>query len=312
MPIVTASVYVAASVGAAAGLAASGKYLNDPTGADYAYYTLMAKAFATAIDTAWTASGTPSPTCGEIYSIQSAAFGVWSGDRSPIFGFDNSMPPVPLSHIAGSYFGVATAIVAFAQQQNAQLILDGIDPNAACNVGGGGGGITQLTGDTLAGPGAGSQASTTVALTGSVVDSPIGGGNLVPIGATDTLLNSTDVDQVHSFTAKVQTLDNTPTQIGTSIVLPATGIQDYSLSFIGFNPFNGDFFRCDLVFTVTALSGVDTLFPGVPAPINTRSSGSGAGCSAEVTLLGGDVIIKVTGVAFSTFNWTCIGQIQSR
>jgi hypothetical protein len=128
----TPSVYVAAFNGCLIGLAASGKYLNDPNAGDYAYYTAQAKAFATQIDVAWTASGTPSPTCSEINSLQAAATGVWSSDRSPL---QSSAANVP-----GNYAGVATAIVALVQQGNAQLVLDGVDPNAACDVGGGGGG----------------------------------------------------------------------------------------------------------------------------------------------------------------------------
>jgi hypothetical protein len=143
MPITTASVYVAAFQGAAAGLAAGGKFLFDPNAGDYAYYTAMAKAFATQVDTAWTASGTPSPSCAEIDALTSAAFGIWCAGLGPIgtaaVSATGTIIPGADPTVPANYAGYATAVVAFAQQCNAQLALDSIDPNAACNVGSSGG-----------------------------------------------------------------------------------------------------------------------------------------------------------------------------
>lgn len=319
MPITTASVYVAAFDGAAAGLAANGKFLSDPNAGDYAYYTAMAKAFATQVDTAWTNSGTPSPTCAEIDAIETASFGIWGGGVGPIgtatVDATGTVVPGGDPTVPGNYAGYATAVVAFAQQCNAQLVLDGIDPNAACDVGGGGGGgITQLTNDVLAGPGAGSQAATVVSVTGSVIDSPIGGGNLVPIKATDTLLNSSGDDPVQSFVAETTTVNNTPAQIGATITLSElNGLLDFSLSFAGFGQAgDGSFFRCDLVFTSVTVGGTPTLSPASPTPINARNAGSGSTCSAQVALSGSDIVIQVVGTNATAFDWSCIGQIQVR
>jgi hypothetical protein len=317
MPITTASVYVAAFDGAAAGLAAGGKFLSDPNAGDYAYYTAMAKAFATQVDTAWTASGTPSPSCAEIDALTSAAFGIWCAGLGPIgtaaVSATGTIIPGADPTVPANYAGYATAVVAFAQQCNAQLVLDSIDPNAACNVGGGGG-ISQLTNDVLAGPGAGSQPATVVAATGATSAASIGGGNLVPIKATDTVLNSAGDDPVQSFVAETTTTNNTPTQIGATITRSETnGLLDFSLSFAGFGQAgDGSFFRCDIVFTSVTVGGVPTLSPATPTPINVRSAGSGSTCSASVSISGTDITIHVTGSNAAVFGWSCIGQIQVR
>lgn len=116
------NVYLRAFVGCLAGLGASGHYLSDASPLDYTPQAQWADAFAQAIDTAW---GSSAPTNAELYAIQLVSAAVWIG-RSPLEKTE--------SGFYEAYESLALGIVALVQQGNAQIVAEGIDPNA----GGGG------------------------------------------------------------------------------------------------------------------------------------------------------------------------------
>jgi hypothetical protein len=112
------SVYMKALAGCLAGLGGAGKFLLDPIAADYSIYARMADAYAQAFDGAW---GTPVPTVFELDAIEAASEGVWQG-RSP---FESAVAFVP-----NAYSGLVLGAIALVKEGNAQIVNEGIDPNA--------------------------------------------------------------------------------------------------------------------------------------------------------------------------------------
>jgi len=121
------AVYLAAIAGSLAGIAASGQYLSDANEADYMYPAEQADAFAQAVDTAW---GAHTSSNVEILAIQLASQAVWQNGRSPL----NSA----VSTLESSYTKIGAAIAALVQAGNAQVVLEGVNPNASLFSGGGG------------------------------------------------------------------------------------------------------------------------------------------------------------------------------
>jgi hypothetical protein len=118
-----ANVYLKAFAGFMAGITASAT--TDTTEADYSGYAQMADAWAQQLDTSW---GVSAPTFLELDMIAEASEAVWAG-RSPL--------PSDIALHPGSYTQVAEAVIARVLEGNAQVVSEGIDPNAG---GGGGGG----------------------------------------------------------------------------------------------------------------------------------------------------------------------------
>jgi hypothetical protein len=126
------SVYLRAFAGALAGLGGSGKYLLDPNQGDNVGYALMADAYAQQLDTAW---GATAPTSLELFEIQSNSQAVWE-QHSPLESH--------VAYIPSSYTGLVNGVVALAMEGNAQVVSEGIDPNAGG--GSGSGTVTDVTG----------------------------------------------------------------------------------------------------------------------------------------------------------------------
>lgn len=178
----------------------------------------------------------------------------------------------------------------------------------------GGGGFGGLSGDVVVSGGS-PVAAVVASVTGG--GGGVGGGNAVPIFATETRLNSGQPNPVHSFTAALNTTNDT-TQIIVQFDLSTFGaaggtcIADFSVSFATLNPSNGDFFRCDLTFTAAGVSGAFAVTPTSPTPQNVRSSGAGSGCTVDTYFGAGTIHLRVTGIFGATYHWSCIGQVQIR
>lgn len=179
---------------------------------------------------------------------------------------------------------------------------------------GGGGGFGGLSGD-VAVSGGSPVAAVVQSVTGGNAIASSGGGNALPIFGTDTRLNSGQPHLVHSFTASLNTTDDATHHLAffdCSAFGSGTCVADFSVSFVAFHPASADFFRCDLTFTVVGNGGAFTVTPTTPTPQNTRSSGGGSGCNAEIANGSGNIDFRVTGVFGETFRWSCIGQVQVR
>ncbi|MGO9835538.1 MAG: hypothetical protein ACLP1X_15125 [Polyangiaceae bacterium] len=110
-----ATVYLKALEGFVAGITSAANTDTNP--ADYANAGQMADAYAQQLDTSW---GAAAPTAFEQANIGSASSAVWLL-RSSITA--NQLIPA-------SYTQVAEAIIARVRQANAQIVSEGIDPNA--------------------------------------------------------------------------------------------------------------------------------------------------------------------------------------
>jgi hypothetical protein len=109
-------VYLKAFVGCLAGLGSSGPFDSNP--ADFSGYARMADAYAQAFDAAW---GAAVPTDFEEALIQEASEAAWYA-HSPL---ENGVAFTP-----GSYTTIAKSVIARVQEGNAQVVSEGIDPNA--------------------------------------------------------------------------------------------------------------------------------------------------------------------------------------
>jgi hypothetical protein len=121
---INANVYLEAYAGCLAGLGAAGKYLSDPIGSSYSGETLMAAAYAQQFDTTW---GATTPTGLELATICETSEAVWE-QRSPL--------EISFRFLPQAYASLVNGVIALCRQGNAQVMSDGIDPNA---IGGGGG-----------------------------------------------------------------------------------------------------------------------------------------------------------------------------
>jgi hypothetical protein len=110
-------VYLKAFAGTMAGLAASGKYLNDPSQGDYQIYAQMADAFSQQFDSTW---GLGAVTAFEEDLISENCEAVWE-NRSPL--------KTPDALIPANYTGLVNGVIAAVQQANAQVVLEGVNPN---------------------------------------------------------------------------------------------------------------------------------------------------------------------------------------
>lgn len=120
-------IYLYAFAGGLAGLAASGRYLEDSSQNDYVFPAEQADAFAQAIDTAW---GAHEFSNADIQQIQACSQGVWQ-DRSPLISDKGT------SVNTQSYAGVASAIVSLVKAGTAQIEAQGVDPDGCGGAGGG-------------------------------------------------------------------------------------------------------------------------------------------------------------------------------
>jgi len=109
------SVYLKAFAGFMAGITAQA--VTDTSQGDYTLYGQMADAYAQQVDTSW---GILFPTNLELSMIGQISEAIWE-NRSPNGGADAVNP--------GSYTRVAQAVVARVLQGNAQVVLEGINPN---------------------------------------------------------------------------------------------------------------------------------------------------------------------------------------
>jgi hypothetical protein len=113
------SVYLYAFAGSLAGIAVGGKYVTDPTQADYTVASQQADALAQAVDTEW---GSGTFTSVDLLQIQSACAAVWGSGRSP----------QPSSNVSASnYTTLANAIVAAVHEGTAQVVSEGISPGVS-------------------------------------------------------------------------------------------------------------------------------------------------------------------------------------
>jgi hypothetical protein len=119
-----ASVYLRAFAGFMAGITAAAS--TDTSPSDYSSYARMSDAYAQQLDATW---GAPAPTNLELEIIEVASATVWAG-RSPL--------SMDVATLPGSYTQVAAAVIARVLEGNAQVVFEGINPNAT----GGGGGST--------------------------------------------------------------------------------------------------------------------------------------------------------------------------
>jgi hypothetical protein len=156
-----ASVYIQGLAGAVSGMRALGNAINDGTAQSFLTAAAAADAFAQMLDTQWQALIGTAPTNFELSALLQVSQGVWAL-RSPLTN--------QLSGNPGNYVAAAQGVVALVMEANAQIVAQGVDPNSALYTGGGGGsGITQLTGAVTAGPGSGSQVATLVLGAGATV-----------------------------------------------------------------------------------------------------------------------------------------------
>jgi len=113
-------IYLAASTGAMAGMAASYRIPTDPSPSTYAGQAVIADAFAQAVDTLIPPSPTPLPP-DPISLLNALSYAVWQ-DRSPIVDASSILP--------ATYASLAAAIAAIGTAQNAQFVSQGINPSA--------------------------------------------------------------------------------------------------------------------------------------------------------------------------------------
>ena len=109
------TVYLKALAGYVAGITSPNT--GDINAADYVNVARMADAYAQQLDTSW---GAPAPTAFELDQIVSASSTVWL--------LRSSITTNPL--LPGSYTQIAEAVIARVKQANAQVVSEGIDPNA--------------------------------------------------------------------------------------------------------------------------------------------------------------------------------------
>lgn len=112
-----ATVYLRAFDGALAGMAASGRV---PASTDDTQYALMADAWAQAVDIAF---GVGTPTLFELQGLEDASQEIWSL-RSP--------PPTGQT-LAATYSGPAASVVSLVVTGNAQVVAQGVNPNAGAS-----------------------------------------------------------------------------------------------------------------------------------------------------------------------------------
>jgi hypothetical protein len=151
----TPSVFNAAYTGALAGIAINGSRVTDPLAIDYTAAAGIAGAFAEAVDAAFS-GGVDQLNVG---SINTSAVEFFAS-------FSPSPQGLPTYSVPATWTKNAIAIVAIAAAAEAFFTSQGIVP---LPLPGGGGGITQLTGDVTAGPGVGVQAATVVKVNGATV-----------------------------------------------------------------------------------------------------------------------------------------------
>jgi len=113
-------IYLAASTGAMAGMAASYRIPTDPSPSTYAGQAVIADAFAQALDTLIPPSPTQLPP-DSVSLLNALSYAVWQ-DRSPIVDASSILP--------ATYASVAAAIAAIGTAQNAQFGSQGIDPGS--------------------------------------------------------------------------------------------------------------------------------------------------------------------------------------
>lgn len=128
-------VYSKAFTGCLAGLGGGGRYLDANAG-DESAYAQMADAYAQELDTVW---GALAPTAVEEDAIFAISFAVWRA-RSPLVSTVATLP--------GAYNGIVRGVIALAQEGNAQVVSQGIDPNGCA-----GGGSTGAVNDFVYQPG---------------------------------------------------------------------------------------------------------------------------------------------------------------
>lgn len=129
-----ATVYLRAFDGALAGMAASGRV---PASTDDTQYALMADAWAQAVDIAF---GVGTPTLFELQGLEDASQEIWSL-RSP--------PPTGQTS-AATYSGPAASVVSLVVAGNAQVVAQGVNPNAgAATLAVAGTGYAHVTAGTL-------------------------------------------------------------------------------------------------------------------------------------------------------------------
>jgi hypothetical protein len=138
-------VYLRAVTGFMAAISAAAT--SDTAAGNYTLYAQMADAWGQQVDTLWGASA---PTNLELDLIETGSSALWTG-RTP--------PATDVALSPGNYTQTAEALIARVSQANAQVVSEGVDPNAT---GGGSpaGWVTALDVDfanqpaqTLAGPG---------------------------------------------------------------------------------------------------------------------------------------------------------------
>lgn len=115
------SVYLRSFAGFLAGITAPAT--TDTNQGDYALYAQMADAFAQEVDTQF---GSGVPTGFELDALAEGCEAVWENRSS----YPSSQAVLP-----GAYLQIAQALVARVKQGNAQIVTQGINPNATASVG---------------------------------------------------------------------------------------------------------------------------------------------------------------------------------
>ncbi len=140
-------IFSAAYAGAVSGMVAAGRYVSSPASepGTYTSLSLVALAFAEAYDTAWNNAAVPCQY--EALATEVCTFGSFQ-DRQPIL--------TQAATEAAAWISLAEAIIAVVETGENVLTAEGI----ACPPWPSGSGITQLTGDVVAGPGPGSVVAT--------------------------------------------------------------------------------------------------------------------------------------------------------
>lgn len=205
-------VYLRAFSGFLAGITSAAK--TDISPADYTLYAEMADAYAQQFDTSW---GVGSPTNYELLEIDSASEAVWE---------NSSVLPSGMAIVPGNYTQVVLAVIARVQQGNAQIIAEGIDPNAA----GGGGGTGTVTSVTASAP---LQVTGTVGVTPNVKVIPAGVQSEVivwdgGVGGSYSIRQLTQDDIAAGFSITGFSGGST-VEIGASVVNPAFAASYSSL-----------------------------------------------------------------------------------
>lgn len=147
-----------------------------------------------------------------------------------------------------------------------------------------------------------------------------GSGTATPISSTSTSLTG-PFGKVDSFVGGISTTVDGYSTIATIPWNSQVSYIDASISVIGASTVNtgtGDFWRGDLVFTISNTSGTPTLWGSTGivtsiAAINIRQSGTLTTAAAQVIISGANVLVQVKGYAITSgqpIDWSIIGQLQ--